>query len=157
MKQFDSGAKSSEEAPRYDLLEGAFLHRVCRRMAQGAASHGERNYRQGASDPLFIRDRINHLMEHARKLLDGDRSEDHLGAIGANCNMLAFLIPEHETPPPTYDEKRDAAWRTPCQCGRLFTHPDRCSATNTCQAERHPHATQTAVMMTANDVIDDLP
>lgn len=92
MKLFQSGAKSSEAAPRYDLIEPALLERIARRMAQGAASHGERNYRKGASDPAFLTDRLNHLVGHALKLAGGDTSEDHLGAIGANASILAYLL-----------------------------------------------------------------
>ena len=92
MKLFQSGAKSSESAPRYDLIEPALLERIARRMAQGAASHGERNYRKGANDPAFLTDRLNHLVGHALKLAGGDTSEDHLGAIGANASILAYLL-----------------------------------------------------------------
>ncbi len=92
MKQFTSGAKSSEEAPRYDLLEPAFLALVAQRMAQGAATHGARNYRKGMDDPAFIQDRINHLVGHVVKLAAGDDSDDHLAAAGANLNMLAVLL-----------------------------------------------------------------
>lgn len=95
MKQFTSGARSSEEAPRYDLIEPAFLDAVARRMAQGAASHGERNYLSGVGDPEFVRDRLNHLVGHVLKLAAGDTSDDHLAAAGANLNMLAVLLVEH--------------------------------------------------------------
>ena len=36
-------------------------------MAEGAAVHGENNYRTGANDPDFITDRVNHMIEHALK------------------------------------------------------------------------------------------
>jgi len=86
-----SGAKSSSEKPRYDLIEAAFLRRLAQRMAYGAEKHGERNYRLGAGDDVYRRDRINHLIEHALKYAAGDTSTDHLGAIAANCNMLAWF------------------------------------------------------------------
>lgn len=92
MKQFTSGAKSSEEAPRYDLLEPTFLALVAQRMGQGAATHGERNYLKGIDDPVFVRDRLNHLVAHVLKLAAGDTSDDHLAAAGANLNMLAALL-----------------------------------------------------------------
>jgi hypothetical protein len=92
MHQFASGAKSSEPSLRYDLLEPAFLARVAARMAQGAASHGERNYRKGVDDPAFVRDRLNHLVGHVLALVDGRTDEDHLAAAGANLNMLAWLL-----------------------------------------------------------------
>lgn len=91
MKTFDSGARSSEEAPRYDLIPLASLKRQAARMAEGAMSHGERNYLKGAHDPVFIRDRINHLLGHALAYAAGDTSDDHLGAILANAGMLADI------------------------------------------------------------------
>lgn len=117
MKQFDSGAKSSEEAPRYDLIPRASLRRQALRMAQGAASHGERNYRKGATDPTFVRDRINHLLGHALAYAAGDRSEDHLGAVLANAGMLADL--EELGATPAHDELY--ALSTPCAggCGKV--------------------------------------
>lgn len=60
-------------------------------MAEGAAAHGENNYRIGVSDPAFIRDRINHLIEHALRYADGDRSDDHLAAVRCNAGMLIWL------------------------------------------------------------------
>jgi len=88
---FASGAKSSEEKPRYDLIPLEAQRREAVRMAEGARKHGENNYQQGASDPAFRRDRINHLIEHALRYADGDRSEDHLAAIRCNTGMLIWL------------------------------------------------------------------
>lgn len=89
--QSPSGAKSSEEKPRYDLIPLVALEREAIRMAEGARVHGENNYRKGKGDQAFIRDRINHLLEHALKYADGDRSEDHLAAIRCNTGMLMWL------------------------------------------------------------------
>ena len=86
-----SGAKSSSEKPRYDLIYRGFLRRVAERMGYGAAKHGERNFEQGAGDAVYHRDRVNHLIEHALKYAAGDTSTDHLSAIGANCVILAWL------------------------------------------------------------------
>lgn len=91
MKVFDSGAKSSERKPAYHLLPVEGISRGAQRMAEGAASHGERNYERGADDPAFVKDRENHLIEHAILYAAGDRSTDHLGAIIANACMLARL------------------------------------------------------------------
>ena len=60
-------------------------------MREGAETHGENNYQLGVGDADFIRDRINHLIEHARKYQAGDRSDDHLAAIRANAGMLIWL------------------------------------------------------------------
>lgn len=90
MKTFDSGAKSSEAKPRYDLLYPG-ITRGAVRMAEGAQSHGERNYEKGAHDPVFVKDRENHMVEHALAYAAGDRSTDHLGAVIANACMLIRL------------------------------------------------------------------
>ena len=86
-----SGAKSSSEKPRYDLIYRGFLTRLAVRMGYGAAKHGERNFEQGKGDAVYRRDRINHLIEHALKYAEGDTRTDHLAAIAANCNILAYL------------------------------------------------------------------
>ena len=88
---FSSGAKSSEQKPRYDLIPASALEREAIRMAEGAAAHGENNYQKGAADEGFIRDRINHLIEHAVKYAAGDRSTDHLAAVRCNAGMLIWL------------------------------------------------------------------
>ena len=88
---FTSGASSTEVKPRYDLVPACALEREALRMAEGARTHGENNYQQGAHDPAFIRDRINHLIEHALKYAAGDRSTDHLAAIRCNAGMLCWF------------------------------------------------------------------
>lgn len=96
---FTSGAKSSEEKPRFDLIPLEAQIREGIRMAVGARDHGENNYRHGVNDAAFIRDRINHLIEHALRYADGDRSDDHLAAIRANAGMLIWI--EAHRPLPT--------------------------------------------------------
>jgi hypothetical protein len=91
MEVFDSGAKSTEAKPRYDLLPLEGVARGAQRMAEGAATHGERNYERGVADAAFVRDRMNHLIEHAILYSQGDQSTDHLGAVIANACMLARL------------------------------------------------------------------
>ena len=91
MATFTSGAKSSEEKPRYDLIPVEALKREAIRMAEGARAHGENNYRVGARDKRFIVDRINHAIEHLLKYANGDRSEDHLAAVRCNAGMLIWL------------------------------------------------------------------
>lgn len=86
-----SGAKSSTEKPRFDLIYRGFLLRLAERMGYGAERHGERNYELGANDPVYRRDRINHLIDHALRYSAGDTSVDHLSAIAANANILAWL------------------------------------------------------------------
>lgn len=89
-----SGAKSSFEMPRYDLIYVGFLDRLAARLGYGAAKHGEGNYERGVGDAAYRRDRINHLIAHAHKLAAATDPADidkHLGAIAANCQILAFL------------------------------------------------------------------
>lgn len=88
---FKSGASSSEVKPRYDLIPPCALKRLAERFGYGARKHGDHNYRKGFSDPEFVRDRINHLIEHAFKYAGGDRTEDHLGAVLCGAAMLAEL------------------------------------------------------------------
>jgi hypothetical protein len=88
---FESGAKSTERKPRYDLIPARALEREAIRMAEGADAHGENNYRKGKDDPAFIRDRVNHAIEHLLLYANGDRSTDHLAAIRCNAGMLIWL------------------------------------------------------------------
>jgi hypothetical protein len=121
MKEFTSGAKSSEQKPRYDLCPQAAFRRWAQRMAEGAKSHGDRNYQKGASDPVFRLDRINHLLEHAHKFAEGDRSEDHLAAVMANAGMLIWF---DEQDAKGFDDAR--AETQPCRCGKQVTRPEQC-------------------------------
>jgi hypothetical protein len=88
---FDSGAKSSEEQPRYDLIPYVAQRREAQRWQQGAAFHGENNWQRGRHDTAFRRDRLNHLVEHLNKWINGDRSDDHLAAIRCNAAMLIWF------------------------------------------------------------------
>jgi hypothetical protein len=88
---FTSGATSSEAKPRYDLIPPTALKRLAERFGYGARKHGDHNYKQGYRDHEFVRDRINHLIEHAVQYASGDRTEDHLGAVMCNAAMLAEL------------------------------------------------------------------
>jgi hypothetical protein len=88
---FASGARSSEEQPRIDLIPWEAIEREARRMGEGAKTHGENNYRKGKEDAAFRRDRINHLLSHALRYAAGDRSDDHLAAIRCNAGMLIWF------------------------------------------------------------------
>jgi hypothetical protein len=121
MKTFESGAKSSAERPRYDLCELIAFEAWAKRMAKGAVTHGERNYQKGARDPVFIRDRVNHMLEHAMRYAQGDRTDDHLGAVMANASMLLWA---DEQKAKSYDEARENP--VPCRCGKPVTRPEQC-------------------------------
>ncbi len=90
MHQFSSGAKSSVVKPRFDLLPVRGLKLGANRFQYGASRHGERNYTKGGGDPTFIRDRINHLIEHCLKFAATRQTKD-LEAIICNGMMLAEL------------------------------------------------------------------
>lgn len=91
MAIFDSGARSSEVQPRFDLIPYEAQVREAARMAHGASVHGENNYRVGLHDTAFQLDRLNHLIAHALKYAAGDRSDDHLAAIRCNAGMLIWF------------------------------------------------------------------
>jgi len=88
-----------------------------------------------------VADRKNHLIGHVLAYVAGDTSDDHLGAILANAGMLAEIeaMREARAPNLTYDERRTSHLK-PCECGRLFTHPERCLTQGRCLALDHPHA-----------------
>ena len=88
---FASGASSSEEQPRYDLIPYVATQREAARMGMGAREHGENNWMRGVGDKVFYRDRVNHLVNHALKYANGDRSEDHLAAVRCNAAMVMWL------------------------------------------------------------------
>lgn len=88
---FASGASSSTKKPRYDLIPACALRRLAARFGHGAQKHGDHNYKLGVNDPDFIRDRMNHMIEHAARYANGDRSTDHLGAVMCNAAILAEL------------------------------------------------------------------
>lgn len=90
MKVFASGAKSTVEKPWYYLIPLIAMELIAERFAYGAKRHGERNYRKGVQDPAFVRDRINHLIEHTMKYAE-TRSREDLSAIGCNFAILADL------------------------------------------------------------------
>jgi hypothetical protein len=89
-KVFASGAKSSVEKPRYDLIPEIALALLAERYGYGAAKHGERNYLKGAGEEPYIRDRCNHLFEHVVRFT-ATRSRADLAAILCNAAMLAEL------------------------------------------------------------------
>lgn len=91
-KRFASGAASSGNVVRFDLLPRRFLERVASRFGLGAKKYGERKYRKGQRDRAFIVDRLNHLQQHWQAYLAPETMEDwqddNLGAIGW---AVAFL------------------------------------------------------------------
>lgn len=88
--EFTSGARSSKVKPRYDLVPQITVELIAERHEFGAEIHGEWNYLKGKTDPKFIRDRKNHLVEHALLYARYGKRSD-LAAILCNGSMLAEL------------------------------------------------------------------
>lgn len=96
MHAFHSGAKSTVEKPRYDLIPRQALSAIANRLGYGVARHGENNWKKGASDPAFIRDRKNHAIEHLINYANGVRGGEvsvyaQLEAAITNLAMLCAL------------------------------------------------------------------
>jgi hypothetical protein len=60
----DSGATSSHESIRYDLIPRSLTKVAAMTYTMGAKKHGERGYQRGLADRGFILDRLNHIQEH---------------------------------------------------------------------------------------------
>lgn len=88
MHQFKSGAKSTKVMPRFDLIPIRADELCAGRFEYGATRHGERNYRSGRGDETFLRDRINHMIRHAKLFAEFRRTSD-LAAVLCNAAILA--------------------------------------------------------------------
>ena len=89
-----SGAGSSHQSLRHDLIPRELKDILSRRYTLGAATYGPYAYRKGLRDRAFIVDRIGHIHEHLNKLFqplhgDGDSFTDNLGAVGWGIGFLA--------------------------------------------------------------------
>jgi hypothetical protein len=89
-----SGAGSSHQSLRHDLIPRELKDLLARRYTLGEATYGAYAYRKGLRDRAFIVDRIGHLHEHLNKLFqpcadDGDSFADNLGAVGWALGFLA--------------------------------------------------------------------
>ena len=136
-----SGAKSSFEMPRYDLIYFGFIERLAARLGYGAAKHGENNYQQGVGDAVYRRDRVNHLIAHAHKLASATDKADidkHLGAIAANCQIIAFLDDAVQESAP-FIKSEQAGKLNSLGCARtaydFLAEPPTATATNTAQGD----------------------
>ncbi len=86
LRKFPGGATRSADADkeRYDLISPHATKREAIRMAEGAATHGERNWETGVPPGVCL----NHLERHLIQYKMGDRSTDHLAAIRCNAGFL---------------------------------------------------------------------
>lgn len=86
--KFSGGASRSERKPDYSLVNQVAVEAIAERMTAGAVKHGRHNYRGGDTD--FVLETANHLLDHVLQFIAGDTSDNHLNAIGANFNILAW-------------------------------------------------------------------
>jgi hypothetical protein len=92
--KLENGSSRSHRAPRYELIPKAAIDRLVKRLELGAEIHGDTNWRDGG--PEYIQECKRHMMEHMLNYLEGDKSDDNLGAILCNA---AFLAHFEEHPP----------------------------------------------------------
>lgn len=90
-----SGAKSSDKAKSYHLINVELLDLLADRLDYGAEKHGDpHNYRLGNNDAAYFADRVNHVIRHAVKLGNATTTAERdkqIAAIAAGCNILAWL------------------------------------------------------------------
>ena len=100
VKTYASGAQSSGDVARFDLVPRRFLERVARRFGLGAGKYGERKYRTGLRDREFIIERMNHLQQHVQAYLAPQNVEeamdDNLAAIGWAAAFLCEVEADRE-------------------------------------------------------------
>lgn len=82
-----SGVKSTAVKNRFDLVPPTFLTRVAARFALGSQHYADYNWRDGVEDEEFVQNRINHMMIHWQRFLQGGcqcSSEPLLAGIGSD-------------------------------------------------------------------------
>lgn len=77
--------------PRYELIKPEVLARLAQTMTEGARKYGEGNWER--FNEQQVEDIPRHIFVHIVSFMNGDRSEDHLAHIVANCMMYMW----HET------------------------------------------------------------
>ena len=93
-RKFDTGAvrDSVEGKGRCDLLPADCVLRVAKTYQRGAEHYDARNWEKGVPASSFIDSALRHLL----RWLDGDKTEDHLGA--AVFNVFGLMRLEHDMP-----------------------------------------------------------
>jgi hypothetical protein len=95
-KEFGTGAKRGATVagqrgsvyPRFDLISMWGLLRLAETYGEGAARHGDDNWRNGMPG----KDLMNRVLGHCAAYLRGDRTEDHL----AHAAWGLFALMENE-------------------------------------------------------------
>lgn len=92
VKTFSSGAQSSSSKAGYWMIPFVVLRAVAQRFDLGALKYDAHNWKRGCNDPAFMRDRFNHMIEHAFKFTEGGDEEDDIeGSIIAVLINAVFL------------------------------------------------------------------
>jgi hypothetical protein len=100
----ESGAtRNSIPFYRFDLLVFAFLAEMAAVMAEGVLSHGEENWKGGFDNEG--RDIVNHIWNHWRQYLDGDRTERHLAKMAIGLMFLWYFERERQQENADHDIK----------------------------------------------------
>lgn len=86
---FASGSirETTDNKGSYELLSPIFVKRVAIHLEKGAKKYAHRNWEKGQPMARTLQSLIRHAFEY----LEGDRSEDHLAAIGCNAMFLAHF------------------------------------------------------------------
>lgn len=95
MRNFKTGAVrgSNKGRGRYDLIYPGVLERLAKRLEfglmpkpSGDPGYPERNWETGIPDSSWV----DSLLHHIKDYLEGERTEDHLGAILFNTQGLIY-------------------------------------------------------------------
>ena len=79
---FQSGASRSEYAPSYHQIPSSALPRLAQRYQLGVENHGTHNWLKGGTDPRYLPQVYDHLIDHLLRYRDGvSLEDDHLGAV----------------------------------------------------------------------------
>lgn len=113
MKVFKSGATSTVEKLRYDLVPKQLAKFAATRFGFGVSrGHAEDNWKAILIDPEFRRDRANHAYEHFLNWMesfhrDGLGDRDQLEAVICNLSMFAWLFEQEPPTEETFDADGD--------------------------------------------------
>lgn len=84
-EEFTSGMvrDTQDDKPRFDLIWLPGLRRVAELMGRGAKKYGDNNWKKAAGEPELNRFKASAL-RHMYQWLEGDLTEDHMGAVVFN-------------------------------------------------------------------------
>jgi hypothetical protein len=87
---FEGGSTRSKLDERYDLIPKEAVDAMARRLALGAARHGENNWRKGGV--AFRKASVNHLLRHLLDYIEnGNRNDANTDAIICNAAFLCYF------------------------------------------------------------------